>query len=433
MTVLHKNTLAAVMATALVAGSILVTGINAAQAKDGDGDAPDTDSAILSLAAKAEPLSAVADALGEQGRKAYADSYGNLFVDEDGGKVTLYVTDPQQGQQLIAAAKAAHPAIDTGLIKVASAKYTMKDLDAQADRLLGADDATTGLTAEPEVLSVSVNPDNSGLTVSSRKGKLDAVRTKVAAGITGTAGAPVTVVEGDPVEATSWRWNDSAPFIGGDVLIGSSHTSGARTQCTAGMALENGVGEDYLITAAHCFRNATDVYGEGDSEGDFGFALGHKVGRVVNTNPYWDAQAILTSGRNGAGTNSDEADKPKGKWYRVKGASYSYNGQSVCQDGARSYYKGHGVPCGIKVQDSDYRYRFQWSDGSWHNVRGVKGHHTSWAGMQGDSGALVFSITNRTDRRARGIVSAGGGNTDIYWTEAPDIINALGIDLNPHT
>ncbi|MCU7820412.1 S1 family peptidase [Kitasatospora sp. DSM 101779] len=432
MTALRKNTLAAVMATALVAGSILVTGINAAHAKDGDGDAPDTDSAILSLAAKTEPLNAIADALGEQGRTAYSGTYGNLFVDEDAEKVTLYVTDAQQGRKLIAAAKAAHPAIDTALIKVASAKYTMKDLDAQADRLLETSDAD-GLTGEPEVLSVSVNPDNSGLTVAGKKDRLDSVRTKVASGITGTAGAPVTIVEGDPAEAQSWRWNDTAPFIGGDVLVGSAHKSGTVTQCTAGMALENGVGEDYLITAAHCFRNVTDVYGEGDPEGDFSLAFGHKVGRVVNTNPYWDFQAILTSGRNGAGTNSDEADKPKGKWYRVKGASYSYNGQSVCQDGARSYYTGHGVPCGIKVQNSDIRYRFQWSDGSWHTVRGVKGHNGNWAVTRGDSGGLVFSVTNRTDRRARGLVSAGDGHTDIYWTEAPDIINALGIDLNPHT
>ncbi|MFI6445622.1 hypothetical protein [Kitasatospora sp. NPDC050543] len=429
MTGLRKKALAAITAAGLVTGSILITGSGAAQAKDGDGEAVDTDSAILALATRAEPLNAVADALGEQGRKAYSGIYGNLYVDEDAGKVTLYVTDAVQGQKLIASAKAAHAGIDTSLIKVAAAKYAKKDLDAQADQILEV--TVAGEAADPEVYAVSVNPDGSGITVAGKSDKLDSIKSKFTAGITG---APVSVVAGDPVAPASWRWNDTAPQIGGDVLLGPSHRSGYISQCTAGLALENGVGRDSLVTAAHCFRNGTDVYGEGDPEGHFGARYGHRIGHVVNTNARWDAQLIETGGFNGAGTNSAEADQPRGKWYRVKGTAYSYNGQSVCQDGARSFYTGHGVPCGIKVQNSDVRYNLKWEDGSVHAVRGVMGRNSHWAVTQGDSGALVFSVTNRTDRKARGIVSGESGNhTNLWWTEAPDIIDAFGIDLNPHT
>ncbi|MFG3223775.1 hypothetical protein ACGF07_03170 [Kitasatospora sp. NPDC048194] len=430
MNEMRRNVTAAVMATALVAGSMLVTGAGTAQARDGDGAAADTDSAIVAAAAKAAPLTALADALGEQGRSdAYAGIYGNLSVDEGAGTVTLYVTDLRDGQKLIAAAKGAHPGIDSGLAKLASAKYAKKDLDAQADRLieLGASGVTAG-----SVYSVAVNPDGSGLTVAGKSDKLDSIRSAIATGFAADlTAAPVTVQAGDPVTAASWRWNDSAPFIGGDVLVGSAH-SGGTSLCTSGLVLDGANGGD-LVTAAHCFRQGTDVYGEGDSVGDFYGTHGHKIGHVVNTNPYWDAQVIEVPGSNGSGTASDEADQPAGRWYRVKGVSYSYNGQSVCQDGTHSYYSGHGVPCGIKVQNDDVRYRLAWDDGSVHTVRGVMGHNANWAVTEGDSGALVFSVTNGTDRRARGIVSGQSGNTNLYWTEAQDIINAMGVGLNPRT
>ncbi|MGW1890584.1 hypothetical protein ACWCP6_10030 [Streptomyces sp. NPDC002004] len=416
------------MATALVAGSILVAVGEAAQAESGDVAAAVTDTANLDHAKKVEPLNAVADALGEQGRRAYSGVYSSLYVDEHGGRVTLYVTDAHEGRKLVDAAKAAHPDIDTGLIEVATAKYAKKALDAQAEQILK--DTAVGRAADVSVYSVSVNPDGSGITVSGNSDKLHSIKSKIHAD---NGEAPVTVVAGEPVHAASWRWNDGAPQIGGDVLLGPSHRNGFASQCTAGLALENSVGGDSLVTAAHCFRNGTDVYGEGDSVGHFGYRYGVRIGHVVNTNDRWDAQLIETNGHNGAGTNSDEADAHPGKWYRVKGTAYSYSGQSVCQDGARSYYTGHGVPCGITVQNADVRYNLTWEDGSVHAVRGVKGHNSNWAVTKGDSGALVFSVTNRTDRKARGIVSGESGNQTMYWTEAPDIIDAFGVDLNPHT
>ena len=40
-------------------------------------------------------------------------------------------------------------------------------------------------------------------------------------------------------------------------------------------------------------------------------------------------------------------------------------------------------------------------------------------------------MTNGT-RVARGSVSGDVGNGNVYWTESPDILNLLGLNLNPH-
>ncbi|GAB2736148.1 hypothetical protein GCM10010442_66430 [Kitasatospora kifunensis] len=113
---------------------------------------------------------------------------------------------------------------------------------------------------------------------------------------------------------------------------------------------------------------------------------------------------------NGAGSNSDEADQPDGQWYPVTSDAYSYKGDSVCQDGARSYYDGHGVPCGITVTNSDVTYTQAWQDGTVVTVRGVQGFSSGWVGEPGDSGALVFALVGNT-RQARGQVSASDCST----------------------
>ncbi|MFB8243340.1 hypothetical protein ACFC58_43095 [Kitasatospora purpeofusca] len=51
---------------------------------------------------------------------------------------------------------------------------------------------------------------------------------------------------------------------------------------------------------------------------------------------------------------------------------------------------------------------------------------------QGDSGALVFSVSGSSTRQARGILSAQG-NGHVSWSEAPDILNSWNLRLNPRT
>jgi len=186
------------------------------------------------------------------------------------------------------------------------------------------------------------------------------------------------------------------------------------------------------VTAAHCFPTGAAVYGEGGAQpGHWTYTPGNHFGNISAMRDGWDAELIDSFRYNGAGFNSDEADTPAGKWYPVNSYAYSYAGQTVCQDGARSYYNGRGVLCGIKVTNADLRYQLVWADNTVHNVRGVRGT-AGYAGTDGDSGALVFAVTDSTHRQARGVHSAGTTASDIIWTEAPDILNAFNLKLNPH-
>ncbi|WP_285739590.1 hypothetical protein [Kitasatospora phosalacinea] len=153
------------------------------------------------------------------------------------------------------------------------------------------------------------------------------------------SGIPVTATAGEAPQPFTRRWNDGRAFIGGNVPIGDGNPS---------------VGSWSSLSR------------------------GGYTGFTGSDHPQWDAQTTVTDYCNGNGTDSDEADQPEGRWYAVTSAAYSYDGDSVCQDGARPYYDGHGVPCGI---------------------------------------------TGSSTRQARGIVSGGEGGT-LYRTEAPDILDS---------
>ncbi|NUU25148.1 MAG: hypothetical protein HOV68_27145 [Streptomycetaceae bacterium] len=387
------------------------------------------DPALLAHAMRVAPLNDVAQALGEQGRGDFADVYGNLVVDEPARSVTLYATDTARAARLVAAAKAAHRGIDTSLVKVAPAAYTKRALHEQAEKIVAA----AGTTSDgPAVYSAAVNPDASGVTVTAKQSAIGALpRSLAERGVTGSV--PVTYLPGSPVRPTTWRWNDGRPQIGGDVLIGPI-SGGKVGQCTSGIAAENPAGRDYLITAAHCYSQGTRVTGEGGpTPGKWTFTAGNEIGRISHVAGQWDAEAVDTGLSDGKGSKSAAADQPEGRWYPVTSTGFSYNGQSVCHNGARSYYDGRGVPCGITVDSDDVTYQLKWHDGTWVTVRGVHGTASAYGCTNGDSGALVFTLTGADARQARGIVSARQNTRDLFWTEAPDILKAFGMQLNPHT
>jgi hypothetical protein len=384
------------------------------------------DPAVIAQFQAEAPLDAVANAVGEQGRGAFADTYGNLYVDTDHHKVTVYATDADRAAKLLAAAKKAHPDIDLGLATVVHANYTKAALDAGIAKIMARNEGIKA--ADLTVYSAAAAPDGSGIQVTAKD---SAASPSFRSALTTSAGngIPVTVTAGKPITPRTWRWNDTKPFIGGDVLVGNAH-GGGRGACTAGLATEKG-GHDYLLTAAHCFSSGAHVYGEGDAVGNYNFTFGNSIGTTTTVNAHWDAEVIDTGASGGAGSNSDEADQPINKWYVVNSSAYSYNGQTVCQDGARSYYTGHGVPCGTRVDNQDVTYTVAWGDGSTHSVRGVHGT-AAYSSTDGDSGALVFTVTSSTARQARGMVSAGNSDSETYWTESPDILGAFGMVLNPH-
>ncbi|MER7674816.1 hypothetical protein ABTY61_41035 [Kitasatospora sp. NPDC096128] len=255
---------------------------------------------------------------------------------------------------MLKAAKHSHGNVDTSKIKYLPAKYTKKQVDDSIDAIMNA---TKALDASHlEVYSASAAPDGSGIQLVVAKSAVDHIKAEFA-----DNSVPVTVTTGDPITPIAWRWDDPSPFIGRDVLVGPAHAAGYTAQCTAGLAAEDSSGSDYIITADHCFStgSGTHVHGEGDAVGNWQLNYGSYVGDVGGDRPEWDAQVIWTKQSNGAGSNSDEADQPQGQWYPVTSAAYSYNGDSVCQDRARSYYDGSASPTAAAGRPAASRPRWE--------------------------------------------------------------------------
>lgn len=184
-----------------------------------------------------------------------------------------------------------------------------------------------------------------------------------------------------------------------------------------------------MITAAHCFATGQRIHTGAGTAGAYGNGLvGSYVGTVGTTNRQWDAEEIT-----GANNNADESDTSA--WKPLSSTAYSYVGDYVCHDGAASFYLHHPTPCGIKVTNGDIYFRI-----GGYTARGVEGVDVAhgWGSHNGDSGATVFAVQPGDKRQARGIVSSGGldGTSDqkrVDWTEAVDIFQAFGLELNPKT
>ncbi|MET8700901.1 hypothetical protein ABZW10_18825 [Kitasatospora sp. NPDC004723] len=339
----------------------------------------------------------------------------------------LYVTDTTKADRLVADAKKSSPAINIALIKVAKSSHSRKDLAAARDQVVA--EAESKKLPYP-VHAVALNPDASGLRIVTDKANAaaPAAKSEVAPYRTSMgAEIPVTLEAGEAPESLEWRWNDVRPFIAGDYVEVNGHA------CTTGAVAGIGTG-DFILTAAHCFPENWEVYGNAYPSHDLNHQwTGNRIGVVTNVSPQWDMEAIYTGASGGVGATSDEADNVQNQWYRVEGVAYSYNGDWVCHDGITSYYSGHGVPCGIKVTDSDISWTSRepyWWDGVRHTSRGVCGHSDGWGADHGDSGALVFAFSGGT-RQARGSLSASDNNT-VCWTEIKDYFKAVGLSLSPY-
>jgi hypothetical protein len=298
-------------------------------------------------------LSKIANALYEQGRGKFADTYSNIYVNVPKKQITLYATNAARARLLIRAAKAAQPGIDTAVIKVVLAAYSKKAIDARIASIMSTADASAA--SAQTIYSAAEAPDGSGIQLSVKPGtsmsRLRASVPQVGSEI------PVTVTAGTPITSATWRWNDTIPFIGGDVVLGTG-PGNVKSQCTTGLAVEDVTTlEDYIFTAAHCFLVGASVYGEGDPIGDFGFNYGNHFGKVVLQSTHFDAEVIDTGHADGDGSNSDDAEL-RGDWFPVYQANYSLNGESVCQDGARAYYT-YGEGRRLRDHDPQRRHHLQ--------------------------------------------------------------------------
>ncbi|MFG2982435.1 hypothetical protein ACGFYQ_14420 [Streptomyces sp. NPDC048258] len=135
----------------------------------------------------------LSQAVGEQGRGAFADVYATQITDRPPGRVAVCVTDLDRGRLLLEAARKAGPSVDPGRADLYLSRYTRRALDAAVDRLA----ADQGRPAFP-LYSFSPAGDASGIVVTSTaegaaskelKARLEQI----------TGGVPVTVEKGEPM------------------------------------------------------------------------------------------------------------------------------------------------------------------------------------------------------------------------------------------
>ena len=407
-----------------------------------------TDAQIGAMAPAAQgalldPLRAIAGALSDVGTGRGADVFTSVDIDGNHDVVNLYLSSPTRAAGFVAAAKSANPSINTALIRVHKAAYTLATMDRAIEVYLAAPHPYS-------VYAVSAAPDGSGLrievnnTAAAIKADTAApsktVGNRFAAAPKGAAKSYASPAAGAAssvhrsfsrgsarrMKSAVWnnvKWHDSTPFIGGDVITnGSGH-------CTAGLpAVRKSDGRPVMVTASHCFGVGQRIYTAAGATWSWSNGLvGNYVGTVTSANLTWDAELLV-----GANNNADESDV--NTWIPLTSVRYSYAGDWVCQSGARSASLGHSTPCGIKVTNQDL-----WFPIAGHYSRGVEGVDVvhGWGSVNGDSGATVWAATgNAYARQARGIVSSGGldGTKDqarVDWTEAVDIFNAYGLKLNP--
>ena len=313
--------------------------------------------------ASLQPLRALASALGAAGTGAAG--YSGLTIDAATGHVDLYATGTAAARTITAVARRQAPGLRWSAVTVRTARYSRATLTRAAARLAGA---------RPDVVRIVIPPDGSGLTAT-------AVGARAAAIAPGGPGVPVHLI-GGAEQAKSWaayKWEDTAPFIGGDVL-----TPDGYHYCTAGLpTVKIAGGQQALVTAAHCFAVGTRVYTAAGTPGAFhNHRVGHYVGTVVSRDTARDSELIV-----GTANNADESDRTG--WKALTGVARSHVGDYVCQNGAYSFFLGHPTPCGIKVTADDVLFKI---DGHW--ARGVEGVDVlhGWGSHAGDSGGVVFAL-----------------------------------------
>lgn len=385
------------------------------------------------------PLRSLAGAVANEGEKHFANFYSNVYIDAPKEHVIVYVTDLAQGKELLRAVGARkRPGIAVRRAILQLAPYSHATLDAAAARIM---QTAAQNTLPVHISAAAVAPDGSSVQLTetpsrpSEPVELNSVLSAQPKVLAAAAGVRLTVNQGEAPKPAAWsdvKWNDSKPFIAGDVL---TDTQGSYVNyCSAGMSIVAN-GKDFLVTAAHCFQGADiSIYTGGADKGRYdGDTTGaHYVGFLAGSEPTFDDE-IIDSG-SGNTSNSDESDVTS--YLPMTSDAYSYNGDLVCQDGAASYFLGHGVPCSIKVVNQDIRYNIVYA-GQTVTVRGVEGTKTDggWAVHEGDSGGAVFSVAGQGIRQSRGIVSAedSDGGANIFWTETPDILKQWYAKLNPVT
>ncbi|WP_330335432.1 hypothetical protein OHS33_37750 (plasmid) [Streptomyces sp. NBC_00536] len=160
----------------------------------GAGQAPPT--TIDGTPANTPEGTRLSQAIGEQGRGAFADVYSTQVTDSPPGRVALCVTDLARGRLLVLAAHRADPGADPARADLYLARFTHKDLVAAAGRIVRLRDALPVYAAYPsgDANGVYVLTSAEGVASAEFKSRLER-----AAG----EGISVTLTEGAPTSATT--------------------------------------------------------------------------------------------------------------------------------------------------------------------------------------------------------------------------------------
>lgn len=174
----------------------------------------------------------------------------------------MYVTNPSDAPELIAAARKADATIDPARIVVEKVRYPLDALHDARSKLLSEANAKR---LPYKIYSVAVDAETSSLDVA-----VD-TPTKANASIAqtlATTEVPLHFTQGQRITRSNWaeaKWHDHSPFIGGDVI-----TDG-NSYCSAGLpAVRMSDNTRVMVTAGHCFSQPERVYTGAGSTPSFG-------------------------------------------------------------------------------------------------------------------------------------------------------------------
>jgi hypothetical protein len=345
-------------------------------AKAGQTDAAAQSGPVADLTKKQEKLIAVAQKLAEKGKDKGSD-FAGVSIDPETGTVDLFRKDKAKGNGL--------DAVPAGVkIDVYAAKFTRKEMLDATDQLTW--DAQALGEQHVTVMAVGPTVDGSGVNVTVFANGADDL-TKASKVLHDKYGAIVKDVhasdkktsEGDLYFA-GWRFNDYAPWYGGDRIANSS------VGCSTGFAAVMN-GAPAMLTAAHCGGVGTGFWNGPTTAGGWNF-----MGSVNYSNGNTDVASIGVSSYSlyvNVGSDPQVASQLYvGSW------ASPIVGEYLCQSGSYT-----GERCGLRVVDTAQSVclsYFLWWCTSWQgplaDVISIYGSASPAAG-HGDSGGPVYLRT----------------------------------------
>jgi hypothetical protein len=344
--------------------------------KGGQTDAAPVSGPVADITKKQEKLVALAEKLAEKGKDKGSD-FAGVSIDPDTGTVDLFRKDKSKGTGL--------DSVPAGVtVDVHAAKFSKKEMLDATDQLTW--DAQVLGEQHVTVMAVGPTVDGSGINVTVFADSADDV-TKASKLLHDKYGAIVKDVQGSAKKTgegdlyfNGWRFNDYAPWYGGDRIANSS------TGCSTGFAAVTN-GAPSMLTAAHCGGVGTNFWNGPTTSGSWNF-----MGSINYSNGNTDVASVGVSSYSlyiNVGYDPQVASQLYvGSW------GSPIVGEYLCQSGSYT-----GERCGLRVVDTGQMvclsYVLWWCT-SWQgplaDVISIYGS-TSPAAGHGDSGGPVYLRT----------------------------------------